>query len=113
MKRIIILIIIIAVSGCENLLEEDVFSRLGPSNFYKNEADAEALLNSAYSTFHNFGTIHREWLMAWEGPTDIFWETGGGINTHMRPVIDFVWDSGNNYLSAMWDRFFRGIYYAN
>lgn len=114
MKRIIIiLIIILPLSGCENLLDEEVFSRFGASNFYKTEADAVALLNAAYSTWADYSTIHREWLNCGEGTTDIFFETGGGIYTHMQPVQDFVWDAGNSYMSSMWNRFYKGIFYTN
>lgn len=114
MKRhIILLIVALLSSGCESLLEEKVYSRFGPSNFYKSETDAIALLNAAYSNTSNYQYITREYLMAFEACTDTFWETGGGINTHMKPVIDFVWDEGNRYLGALWDWLYKGIFYAN
>jgi hypothetical protein len=112
-KSIIIFLIMLLASGCESLLEEEVFSRFGASNFYKSETDAVALLNAAYSNTSDWSYMTREFLMPFEACTDTFWETGGGINTHMKPVIDFVWDEGNNYLGTLWKWLYKGIFYAN
>ncbi|MEM9897437.1 MAG: RagB/SusD family nutrient uptake outer membrane protein, partial [Bacteroidota bacterium] len=50
MKRIyLVLIVFVGVSfGCENYLEEEVFSVLTPNNFFQNEDDVLVALNGVY-----------------------------------------------------------------
>ncbi|MCB0629173.1 MAG: RagB/SusD family nutrient uptake outer membrane protein [Saprospiraceae bacterium] len=55
MKKIILytLILFLTVSnwGCKEFLEEEPFSFIAESNFYQNEADAQAALTAAYTGF--------------------------------------------------------------
>lgn len=111
MKKISILIIIFAFTACENPLEEEVFSQLGPSNFFNGAADAEALLNAAYATSQNIG--NRDYLLLAELPTDILIERAGGLRRLAQPIEDFTWDATHPFLSGMWNRHYQMIYRAN
>src|SRR5690606_29171927 len=99
--------------GCEKPLEEEVFSELGPTNFYKTAEDAEALLNSVYAQSQGYRDLIRDYLALGEETTDIFIERNGAINTFMKPFEDFTWDASHPWLQGLWARYYSAIYRAN
>jgi hypothetical protein len=101
------------VIACENILEEEVFSQLGPSNFFKTAEDAEALLNAVYATSQGNPDRLVNYLLFGEIPTDILLERQGGINRHFRPIEDFTWDATHQRLTNEWNNQYKVIYNAN
>jgi hypothetical protein len=61
----------------EDFLEEEVYSNLAPSNFYKTEADALAAVSAAYNNFQLYGNewwnAGNAWMCMTDGPTDIMY----------------------------------------
>lgn len=115
MKKFILLIctFLFTAVACDNLLEEEVFSELGSSNFFNNAEDAEALLNATYAISQGYRDQLRDYLTFGESPTDIFIERAGAINTFMQPAEDFTWDATHPWLLGLWDRYYSAIYRAN
>ena len=115
MKRntLIIILTFFISFGCNDQLTEEVFSGLGPSNFYSSPEDAESLLNAAYAQTQGYRDIVRDWLCMGEATTEIFIEREGGINTWFRPMEEFTWDAGHAYLLGQWTRWYTGVFYAN
>ncbi|MEK6481401.1 RagB/SusD family nutrient uptake outer membrane protein [Catalinimonas sp. 4WD22] len=113
MKKIYILTFIISfvIAACENPLEEEVFSDLGPSNFFNSADDAEALLYAAYAASQVSGD--RDYILLAELPSDILIEREGGLRRTAQLIEDFTWDATHPYLSGMWDRHYQMIYRAN
>ncbi|QGY42561.1 RagB/SusD family nutrient uptake outer membrane protein [Maribellus comscasis] len=110
MKRyFLLLLIIFSFVSCDNLLEEEVYSSLGPSNFYSTAEDAESLLNSAYTS--RVGNVQR--ICMGEAPTEIFMERKGGIYAYFRPMEEFSWNSSHNYLLNAWTQWYTGIFKTN
>ncbi len=100
-------------TACKKLLDEQVYSQLGPSNFYNNADDAEALLNGVYTEAQGYRDLVRDRLAFNAMTTDIFWETGGSINTQCQPMIDFTWDATHPWLHGFWNRAYSDIHRAN
>lgn len=117
MKKIAYLLTILMVTfslftACESSLQEEVFTQLGPSNFFKSEQDAFALLNSAYAVDQQqFGG--RNYLLLAELPTDILIERSGGLRRLAQPIEDFTWDATHSFFSNAWNDAYRAINRAN
>ena len=112
-KYIIFILFIFLFSSCKKLLDEQVYAQLGPSNFYNNADDAEALLNGVYTQAQGYRDLVRDRLAFNAMTTDIFWESGGSINTQCQPMIDFTWDATHPWLHGFWNRAYADIYKAN
>jgi starch-binding outer membrane protein, SusD/RagB family len=99
------------ISSCEGLLEEQVFSDLGPINFFNNANDAESLLNSAYASDQRRSS--RDYLLLSELTTDILIQRGGGLRRDAQPLEDFTWDATHPFLDVEWQRDYDAIYRSN
>jgi len=113
--KIFSLIVILAITACENALKEETFSILGPTNYYQTAKDAETLLNGLYAVSQSQGyrDIMRDHLTFGEFTTDIAIERQGGINTYTQPIEDFQMPVAHAYLDSWWDRYYVIIYRAN
>ena len=104
---------LVFLAGCQNALEEEVFSELGPSNFYQTRADAEALLNAVYAEEQMHGDASAYYLLMNELSTDIMIDRGGGLENLLKPLEDFTWDGTHPYIENIWDINYRIINRAN
>ena len=105
-------VLLMCTAACENLLQEETFTTLNPSNYFNTAEDAEAVLNSVYGELR-YGDITRDAVTLQEVSTDIHIERFGGIFTFNQPIEDFVWTSSHNWLQEWWERRYRTIYKAN
>ncbi len=113
-KFIVILIVLLTIQvGCKNILDEEVYSDLGPSNFYSTAEDAETILNAAYAQSQGYGDQVRDWLCMGEAPTEVFIERKGAIYSDFQPIEEFTWDASHSYLKSQWTRWYCGVFYAN
>ncbi|NMH86897.1 RagB/SusD family nutrient uptake outer membrane protein [Flavivirga algicola] len=112
-KYIIITLTIFLFFNCEDFLEEEVFTENDPSVFLTNKEGVDALLTGAYSKFvlTNFPGNDYFWLQ--EVNTDITWETGGGINRVLFPLIEFTWDPNQPYFEWQYVKFYEAIAASN
>lgn len=115
MKQIIsTLILTLSLFGCQNALDEEVFSTFGPANFFKNASDAEALLNSAYAAEQKQGTDgFRNILLMAEVNTDLLIVREGGLRGLAQPLEDFTWNPSHEFFSTAWTRYYNAIFKAN
>lgn len=104
---------VLLLGACDGtLLEEEVYSDLGPSNFFRTEQDAAALLNSAYDIEQRYDHMGHEFTFA-EMTTDLAIQRGGGQRRRVQPIEDFTWDATHSSLSRLWERAYRAIYRTN
>ncbi len=119
MKRKIYTILSLALgifllSGCENLLKEDIYSELDPAGLFNTTSGAEAVLFSAYAEGNLTGWAGKSTLNLEEWCTDIEWETGGGENRTAVLMINFTWDASTDWIrDLMWNNPYRSIRDAN
>ncbi|CAM4241334.1 RagB/SusD family nutrient uptake outer membrane protein [Zobellia roscoffensis] len=114
MKKYLYTIIIVSLLfSCEDFLEEEVFTEYDPSVFLQDEAGVDALLTGAYSAavITNFGAIDHFNLTQLN--TDETWETGGGLNRRVLPIIEFNWDPSLDYFNSGYNSFYNAIAAAN
>lgn len=108
----LVAVLLLTCTACENLLQEETFTTLSPTNFFNTAEDAEAVLNSVYGELR-YSDITRDAVTLQEVPTDIHIERFGGIFTFNQPIEDFVWTPSHNWLQNWWERRYRAIYKAN
>lgn len=103
-----------ALVGCEDLLDQEIYTELAPDNFLNTEEGIESVLNSCFGAgFINGYDLHSIYnITNW--CTDIEWETGGQEGYTSVLIYGFNWDTETNWLSGvMWERPYRAIRNAN
>jgi hypothetical protein len=113
MNRLLLLITVwVCLFSCEDLLEENTYTVLQPSDFFNTLEDAEITLHSVYGELRH-SNITRNAVTLQEVCTDIALERSGGIFTFNEPIEEFVWTSTHQWLQDEWERGYRGIFKAN
>ncbi|ULQ51934.1 RagB/SusD family nutrient uptake outer membrane protein [Flavihumibacter fluvii] len=112
MKRFIILSLAALTLACnKSKLDETVFSSLGESNFYKNQAEANSLVNAAYSSEQL--RAFRNYFVVDEIPTGTVYDRAGGLEALAKPFENFTWDATHSFFSGFWKTHYTTIYRAN
>src|SRR4051812_26534726 len=85
------LLVIFSFLSCNKEgLQEDVYSSLGVSNYFKNGNDAEALLNATYASEQR--RAFRNYFVMAEIPTGTIYDRAGGLEALAKPFETFSWD---------------------
>lgn len=110
----IFILLIGSIYGCQDFLEEEVDTQFDPNTFLQNQSGVDALLNGVYSSLSITASNHRNYFFALnEFPTDITWETGGGLNRLVKPIIDFTWDPSMGFINGHYSKQYQAIARAN
>ncbi|MEQ9438693.1 MAG: RagB/SusD family nutrient uptake outer membrane protein [Cyclobacteriaceae bacterium] len=101
--------VLLFASGCEEQLKEEPFDQLSPANTLSTEVGLEALLVSAYGNmqWHRFSLVQAHYLE--EGPTDLFFETGGGQGRQAALIQDFNFDSEHPWIEGVYNQLWNPI----
>lgn len=100
--------------SCEGFLEEKVYTEYDPSEFLKDQSGVDALLTGAYSAASITTWAHMEVVfILGEFNTDMTWETGGGVNRRVLPLMNFTWDPSTDYFNIYYSKFYSAIARAN
>tara|TARA_Y100001980_G_C14556916_1_gene353698 strand:- start:120458 stop:121906 length:1449 start_codon:yes stop_codon:yes gene_type:complete len=115
MKKIFIITVLTYFTfGCEELLEEPVYSQLAPENVFKTEEGVESILFAGYSELYNTTGNNRGIKGIEEWGTDIGWQTGGGENSTAVQFMNFTHGSTTGIFEGVfWNPNFRGIRNVN
>lgn len=101
-------------TSCEDFLEEEVFTQFDPDTFLQDQNGIDALLTGAYSAFQVTGYRARDsYSILGEFPTDITWETGGGLNRLVVPIMQFTWDPSLTFFNSQYNKYYSAISRAN
>ena len=108
-KYILLIFLVPFLAGCEDLLEEEVYSSFAPSNFYKNADDAEAAIMGVYGTLLSGD----QFLYTQHLPT-LTVHPGGCLSQEAVRIEDNLqWTSSWAMLSRFWSAHYRAINRAN
>jgi starch-binding outer membrane protein, SusD/RagB family len=110
--------LILFASCADSLLREDNFTDLGPTNFFRSEADANALVTAVYAVGHGLGSGDNSWggrdaFLFGEVNTDIMYNTDGGLEGQTRPLQDFTVDGTHPLLRNRWNFLYLAVARAN
>jgi len=103
---------ILALMSCEDYLKEVPPGELAPDNFLATKAGVESVLFSAYNGY-KYGYGNHEQLETNECPTDILYQTGGGMNQYATLLMEFQWTSTTGNLDSYWTTPYSSIRDAN
>ena len=101
-------------TGCESVLDEDVYSQLDPATLFTSANGVERVLFGAYKDAQvndNFGGniwFQEEWTC------DQFWETGGAVNLQAVVMLAFTWDAAYpDHWAGLWRNCYNAIRNCN
>ena len=113
-KITILTALTILLAGCDEPLEENIYSQLVPSTLLTTEDGIGSLLNSAYASAHRSG-VTATWSAYYLGgnPTGEIWGAGGSIESLWVQLQNFTWDGTHGQIIAEWGAYFNAIRDAN
>jgi len=113
LKSIFILILTM-VMGCQDFLQEDVYTQYDPDSFLKDQKGVDALLVAVYSRARITGyDVRNLYNILGEFPTDIALESGGGLNRQVVPIMQFTWDPSTGFFGGVYNKYYGAIARAN
>ncbi len=98
------------LAGCEDVLEEKVYSELTPENFLTTNNGKLSVLYSAYGNAQPKG--HWSFFLSPYSSGEA-WNRGGSIEALITPLTNFTQDSRHEWFSAVWNNHYEGIRNAN
>ena len=106
--------LIAGFTSCNDFLEEKVYTEYDPDGMLQDQSGVDALLTGAYarSRIIEYNSRNYTFLMN-EFPTDVSFETGGGLERDAFPFINFSWDVDNSFLNTFWGKMYEAIASAN
>jgi hypothetical protein len=113
-RNILLASAIFLMAGCSDFLDEEAFTQYDPDEFLQDEIGVDALLTGAYSGINITGyTMRNIYFILGEFNTDMTWETGGGLNRLVVPIIQFNWDPTTGFFNGHYNTFYQAIARAN
>jgi starch-binding outer membrane protein, SusD/RagB family len=109
---IVFILAFFSLQGCENMLEEPVYSQFASGNLLSNKQGLVSVLADAYGR-NNGSNRTRNIVKRGEMTTDILWQTGGGENGTAGPLIGFRWDASSTLEAFCWMEYWEVIRDAN
>lgn len=103
-----------SLTGCKEFLEEKVYTEYDPNAMLQEQSGLDALLAGAYarSRIIQYDSRNYTFLMN-EFPTDIAFETGGGLERDATIFVNFSWAVDNSFLNSFWTKMYQAISSAN
>lgn len=111
-------LVIVGIAGCNNDLDENVFSSVTEQNFRYEDASYESMIGAAYSPLRGIIGGSAGNHMAQEITADAIvmpanlaggWDDGGLY----RRMHQHEWNSQQGHLSNMWQSFYKGVLHTN
>lgn len=102
------------LTACTDFLKEEIYTEYNPDEMLQDQSGLDALLTGAYarSRIIEYNSRNYTFLMN-EFPTDIAFETGGGLERDAYPFINFSWAVDNPFLNTFWGKMYEAIASAN
>jgi hypothetical protein len=116
MKNLImILVFLIMNTSCKKVLEDKVYDKLVPDNFFQTDAEAIAASNAVYGALNGtgwdyYGPGNGLFPIMQDATTDIFAPTGP---SGFFDLSTFSWKTDMYDLMANWQDMYKGISYSN
>ncbi len=110
LKSLLIVALLVG-SGCNDFLEEQVFTEYDPSTFLNSEAGINAVLTA---TYRQSRPLYRETWFSFAGwTTDLQLERGGGYAAPAATFANFQWLPSNGFFRNNWRELYEAVRNAN
>ncbi len=112
--KIVLIFTIAMFIGCEDRLDEEVFSELAPTTLFTTEKGVTSVLNAAYAYSHRSFNV-QSWAPFHMGtmPAGEAWGAGGSIENLWQQYIEYDWNSNHEHFLPMWATYYNSIRDAN
>jgi len=108
--------LLLFLSSCDNLLEEDVYSIYTPDNFYANDAQVLSSLSGAYRNFAAIPTFGAEYRVLEVCTDQVIVHgkiQGWWADDRFDQLAQHTWDASHGYVSSFWTTLFRTVGQTN
>jgi len=102
---------ILLLSGCNNFLDEQVFTEYDPDSFLQSETGINAVLAATYR--QSIPNYRETWFSFAGWTTDLQLERGGGYAAPAATFANFQWNSSNTFFRNNWREIYSAIRNAN
>lgn len=102
-----LIVIMLLFCGCEDFLDEQVFTEYDPETFLNTEAGINAVLTA---TYRQSRPNYRETWFSFAGwTTDLQLERGGGYAAPAATFAEFQWQPSNSFFRNNWREIYEAI----
>ncbi len=108
MKSIKIFFLAAMLSSCVDVLDEHPMDFIGPANFYKNQTDAMAAIDGAYSALKTYYAEDSYLLMS-ELPTEMAGAHGQTLQGDNPQLDEYLWDDNHVDILAFYTNAYRAL----
>ena len=112
-KIIPLFVALVAMWGCTDFLQEEVYTQYDPENYLQTEAGINSVLVASYDQMHAIANQRERLYTLSEFPGDIMWEWGGGFEALANVFIYYSWDPSVGAIEAPWRNWYQSIRNAN
>lgn len=107
------LVFLLPNSGCKKFLKEEIYTQYDPDAFLQTQSGIDALLTGAYSAMQ-ISVYARDYTSILnEFPTDIAFESDGGLERSVLPIQRFTMDASMAFVNNHYNRYYDAISRAN
>lgn len=114
MKSLILIFVLgLISSSCEEALQEEVYSSFTGDNFFTDVSSAEMGLFGIYDVLASDALYGRGYLLYFHTGTDQerYWRQNRGLDDDLLANYQIM--ENNNWIGNVWTQFYNGIYRAN
>ena len=103
---------LIYLAGCNDFLEKDVLGYSTDENFFDTQYKLQAALNATYDILQSNQFMDCEWRFG-EATADDVWGTDEGLSSQMGQLVQFRFNTSNEWIHSRYEVNYRGIHRAN
>jgi hypothetical protein len=116
MKKILILLFVLTVTGCEDFLEQDIRSNHNYDNYFQSEDDLVRFSNGMFGgliiwTWEQGGLFFNNYWVIQDLASDNCYETGPSVDMH--DLSQFTFDANNIVFDFLWEGCYTIINLSN
>lgn len=110
----LVLLSIFIFTGCDDFLEEEVYTQYDPNVFLKDQGGVDALLTGVYAQTETSGFAARNYYQILnEFNTDMSFESDGGLERSVLPIQLFNLDPSIQFIDGEYAKYYAAISRAN
>lgn len=104
--------IILFLTGCNDFLDNDVLGNSTDENFYDTQYKLQAALNAGYDLLQTDLYNECEWRFG-EACADDVWGNDEGLSSQMGQLVQFRFNTSNEWIQNRYSINYKGIYRVN
>ncbi|MBL4745009.1 MAG: RagB/SusD family nutrient uptake outer membrane protein [Flavobacteriaceae bacterium] len=112
-KIIVLFIVLVIVSSCNDFLDTELEGTYTPDTFYKTEEHALKAINATYQIASFNSSKNNSWVFGDVASDDTVKGGGGGDQSDIGYINDFNVNPDNGAIETFWKHYYEGISRAN